>query len=72
MARARKNYEIHMEAIEKFKNLDGITIIDPIEYLCTDICKVMDNNFNYFYKDRAHFRPWYAKESLQYLDVIFQ
>jgi peptidoglycan/LPS O-acetylase OafA/YrhL len=67
---ARENYKVHYSALDKLDEIDGITIIDPIDHLCDEICMVMDNNFNYFYRDATHMRPWYAKKSLGYLDRV--
>ncbi|MEP0178022.1 MAG: acyltransferase family protein [Paraglaciecola sp.] len=67
----RETYEIHYEALTNLKELEGITVIDPVNYLCTDICKVMDDNFNFYYKDKTHMRPWYAQKALGYLDIVF-
>lgn len=67
----REAYEIHYEALTSLKELEGITVIDPVNYLCTDICKVMDDNFNFYYKDKTHMRPWYAQKALGYLDIVF-
>lgn len=72
LEKAQSKYTIHRKALAKLNSLSDIVIIDPIDYLCTDICKVMDDNNIYFYKDSTHFRPWYAKTSLQYLDVVFK
>ncbi|KAA1161003.1 acyltransferase [Pseudoalteromonas fuliginea] len=68
----RKQYNLHNEAIKKLENITDIRIIDPIDFLCTDICKVMDSKYTFYYKDSTHFRPWYAKKSLQYLNTIFE
>ena len=67
----RKDYIEHEFAIKLLDELDDVTVIDPINYLCTDICKVMDEDFNYYYTDDSHMRPWYAIKSLTYLNVIF-
>jgi peptidoglycan/LPS O-acetylase OafA/YrhL len=69
---ARDEYTVHYSALDKLDETDGITIIDPIEYLCDEVCLIMDDDFNYYYKDSSHMRPWYAKKSLRYLDSILK
>ena len=66
----RERYALHYEALEELDEIKNVKVIDPIDYLCDEVCKVMDENFNYYYKDDNHYRPWYAKESLGYLDQI--
>lgn len=68
---ARENYVVQEYVLTQLQNLEDVIVIDPIEYLCTNICKVKDSSGTYYYKDVSHFRPWYAKQVLQYLDVIF-
>lgn len=69
---AREKYLLHYSALEKLDEAEGITIIDPIDYLCDEVCMVMDNDFNYYYKDTSHMRPWYAQKSLRYLEKILK
>ncbi|MDX1728941.1 MAG: SGNH hydrolase domain-containing protein [Pseudoalteromonas tetraodonis] len=69
---AREKYALHYSALEKLDETDSITIIDPIDYLCDEVCMVMDNDFNYYYKDTSHMRPWYAQKSLRYLESILK
>ena len=69
---ARQEYVIQYKALESLAISNTVTLIDPIESLCTDICKVWDDKFNYYYKDATHMRPWYAKKSLSYLNPIFK
>ena len=69
---ARKAYVAHYNALNYLIKSENIVIIDPINYLCSHICMVRNENFKYYYKDSEHMRPWYAKESLVYLDQIFQ
>ncbi|NVK57502.1 MAG: acyltransferase [Alteromonadaceae bacterium] len=68
---ARKYYSLHYEALEQLDEKDGVYIIDPIDYLCDDVCMTMDDNYKFYYKDATHMRPWYAKEKLAYLESIF-
>ncbi|WP_041766817.1 acyltransferase family protein [Psychromonas ingrahamii] len=68
---ARKAYATHYGAMQSITKMDNLLIIDPIEYLCSDICMVRNEHFKYYYKDSEHMRPWYAKKSLGYLDQIF-
>lgn len=66
-----KQYDIQNNSLEKLSQLQGIKVIDPIQYLCDDYCYVMDSSNNYYYKDESHMRPWYAKKYLSYLASIF-
>ena len=69
---AKNSYAAHYEALHGISKIGNLIVIDPIEYLCSDVCMVRDGNFKYYYKDSDHMRPWYAKKSLVYLDQIFQ
>jgi hypothetical protein len=69
---ARKPYVIHYDSIEKLDNISDVVIIDPLNYLCDQLCFVMDDEFNYFYSDSSHMRPWYARESLGYLEQVLK
>ena len=69
---AKKVYVEHYKSLKHITKSDKVVIIDPIEHLCTDICRVHDENFVFYYKDSEHMRPWYAKKSLGYLEQIFQ
>lgn len=66
----RKGYKLHMQALNQLTELDGVTIIDPINDLCREKkCDTLSEN-TFFYKDQNHFRPWYARKYLTYLDPI--
>ncbi|MFT4809241.1 MAG: peptidoglycan/LPS O-acetylase OafA/YrhL [Paraglaciecola sp.] len=69
---ARNQYLTHYDALGELNEANGVVIIDPIDYLCDEVCMVMSNDFNYYYQDANHMRPWYAKKHLQYLDVILE
>ncbi len=69
---AKQNYLIHNDALKQISEAYDVVKIDPIDYLCDDVCHVMDNHFNYYYKDANHMRPWYAKANLGYLDQIIK
>lgn len=65
-------YKVHMEALEKLKHLNGVHIIDPIAYLCSDgLCSTRDEERVFFYRDNNHMRPWYSKKYNSYLNGIF-
>jgi len=69
---ARSMYKVHMEALEKLKHLNGVHIIDPIAYLCSDgLCSTRDEERGFFYRDNNHMRPWYSKKYNSYLNGIF-
>jgi peptidoglycan/LPS O-acetylase OafA/YrhL len=69
---ARTNYTVHQEALNRLTELDGVTVIDPINHLCSNgICKTRNSTEGFFYRDKNHMRPWYAIASLTYLDEIF-
>jgi hypothetical protein len=73
VAEMRKFYSIDYVAMDKLKKeMEGVIAIGPIEHLCDQVCNVMDENYYYYYySDSTHMRPWYAKESLDYLNPIF-
>jgi hypothetical protein len=66
------SYKVQYQALNELTELKGIVVIDPVNYLCSDVCMVMDDQSNYFYKDISHMRPWYAKKSLGYLNQILE
>ena len=67
----REDYKDHYSAMKQLDELNNVIVIDPINYLCSDVCKVMDADFNYYYKDNSHMRPWYAIKSSTYLSNVF-
>ena len=69
---AKDNYKDQYEVLNDITNIGGVEVIDPIEHLCDDICMTMDTDSQFYYKDSTHMRPWYARKSLGYLDVIFR
>jgi len=71
LEKVKATYEIHYSVLDKLNEVDGVTVIDPLKYLCSDVCNVMDSSFNYYYMDSTHMRPWYAKKVLSYLEPIF-
>ena len=70
--KARERYATHYESLTKLKEVSNITIIDPINHLCDDICNTMDEEYRFYYTDSSHMRPWYAKKSLTYLKEILE
>lgn len=69
---ARSNYVVQLDALSRLTQLSGVTLIDPIEHLCTDgICKTRNSTEGFFYRDKNHMRPWYAIKNMTYLDQIF-
>lgn len=72
LSEIKKGYQRHNTAIHQLEELDGVTIIDPLEHLCNlDYCLTRNDKNKFYYKDDNHMRPWYAKEKLRYLDSIF-
>lgn len=69
---ARENYKVHKKALSQLKELNNIVVIDPIDHLCTELCMVRDEHFNFYYSDKTHMRPWYARAALKYLEQIFE
>jgi peptidoglycan/LPS O-acetylase OafA/YrhL len=69
---ARQPYVMHYDSLEKLDDINDVVIIDPMNHLCGELCFVMDEDFNYFYSDPSHMRPWYAIKSLTYLDQILK
>ncbi len=67
-----KYAEVKKALIEVAMSADVI-IIDPIDHLCLkDICPTATQDGKPFYKDESHFRPYYAKEHVKYLDRVFE
>ncbi len=66
---ARSFYNTHNFALKKLTELDDVNIIDPIEYLCDTHCRT-NNGDDFYYMDKTHMRPWYARKALGYLSSI--
>lgn len=60
------------DTISKVRRINEVKVIDPVEYLCQDICKTKDSTKGFYYKDNSHMRPSYAKTELKYLDDIIK
>lgn len=68
-----ESYRTHELALARLKSLDGVTIINPIDYLCSNgVCKTRNNENEFFYKDIDHMRPWYSRKNSTYLSDIFK
>jgi hypothetical protein len=72
LKQAREKYKLHYQALDKLKELNNVVVIDPINYLCQEICMVEGEDNNFHYSDKTHMRPWYAIKSLGYLEPIFK
>lgn len=46
----------------------GATVIDPVDYLCTDRCESLDDEGSPKFKDWTHLRPAYVREHVDFLD----
>jgi len=68
--KVREKYSRQYSALNQLSEKTDVKIIDPIDYLCDEVCLVMDENFKYYYRDSNHMRPWYAKNNLHYLEQI--
>lgn len=70
---ARTNYYENYEALSLLKNLNDVTVIDPIDHLCNEgVCKTRDAVHGFYYRDNNHMRPWYSFKSNLYLAHIFE
>lgn len=69
---ARRRYALHQTALGLLTELEGVTLIDPIDHLCRNgICKTRDSTYGFYYRDDDHMRPWYAITKMGYLNEIF-
>jgi hypothetical protein len=51
----------------------GATLIDPVDYLCDDTkCRTMTAEGMPMYKDADHLRAGYVRDSVGWIDEIFQ
>ncbi|MDW3136745.1 acyltransferase family protein [Vibrio sp. 1288] len=67
---AREVYNLHYSILDNLTEKKDVKIIDPISYLCDEVCRVMDDDFRYYYKDQNHMRPWYAKKHINYIEQV--
>jgi peptidoglycan/LPS O-acetylase OafA/YrhL len=67
----RNKYKVHYDALKVMDEVKKLTVIDPLDFLCGNTCEVLDEQFNYYYKDKTHMRPFYSKMVMNYLDPIF-
>ena len=45
----------------------NVSLINPIEHLCTEVCEFLSDDGRFRYKDSNHARPWFAEEAMNYL-----
>ncbi|MBD1576274.1 acyltransferase [Vibrio sp. S11_S32] len=65
------SYKWYYEYIGKLTKKNGVTQINPMDYLCKDNeCKVMDKGYKPFYRDCCHMLHWYAKKHAIYINNI--
>lgn len=50
----------------------GATVIDPMDYLCREVCPVMTSDGVPIYRDEGHLNPAYVRNSVGYLDGILR
>lgn len=63
------NYGSIRERLLEVGRRAGVTVVDPMDYLChDDVCPSMMDNGEPIYKDNAHIRPFYAREYVRFLD----
>ncbi|EHB6897692.1 acyltransferase family protein [Escherichia coli] len=64
-----KSYNGTYEQLINAARDGGAEIIEPVKFLCNDnICPSMSPQHKAMYKDGAHLRPSYVRESVTYLD----
>ena len=59
---AKNAYTSHYEALSKMIKPDHLVLLDPIEYLCNEVCMTRDHRYKFYYKNSPHMRPWYANK----------
>jgi hypothetical protein len=60
------------EALREVGASAGAKVIDPYEHLCDRFnCATHTSDGKPIYKDGKHFRPFYVKEDVTYLDQVF-
>jgi peptidoglycan/LPS O-acetylase OafA/YrhL len=71
--KAKEHYVTHRYALSKLTALNEVTLIDPMPSLCKDdVCPTRSSDNRFYYKDKTHMRPWYAREMGVYLSPIFE
>lgn len=65
----RVKHKLVYDILSKIEMPENVTKIDPYIYMCQEVCKVKRNG-QYVYRDSGHFRPWYAIETMTYLEPI--
>lgn len=67
-----KSHSKYNDDLSVVAQKSGAIFINTINYLCSNqICGVVDNNGNPFYKDATHFRPFYSSKYAKYVDIAF-
>lgn len=61
------SYELHDMALGKLNIPKNVSLINPIEHLCTEVCEFLSDDGRFRYKDSNHARPWFAEEAMNYL-----
>ena len=54
-------------ALGKLNIPKNVSLINPIEHLCTEVCEFLSDDGRFRYKDSNHARPWFAEEAMNYL-----
>ena len=69
----QKQYGKLLGEISKIAHENGASVIDPLDYLCTNgICIFEDDQGVPIYYDDHHLRPGYVREHVKYLDETVQ
>ncbi|MGB1091565.1 MAG: acyltransferase family protein [Oceanobacter sp.] len=65
------HYHWQNRAFKQLKELDGIEIINPLDYLCdNEVCPARTDEGDFLYFDHSHMRPQYVRERMTYLQPI--
>lgn len=61
------SYQLHEMALGELDIPENVSLINPIEHLCTEVCEFLSEDGRFGYKDSNHARPWFAEDAMIYL-----
>lgn len=69
----REKYGEISSDLSKIAEMNGATVIDPLDYLCKDLfCPAIYGDGEPMYKDASHLRAAYVRDNVSFIDITVE
>ncbi len=66
-----QRFQIVQRELRRVARRSGVTLLDPVPDMCTDVCRNVSADGRPIAKDEGHLRPFFVAEALHFLDPVF-